>query len=208
MHNSHEGGLSKQATSSNGVRARPDSPGTPPFRRLQPARTSPFPVNKWDTRHKKSVAPSSRRRDASFNNAGAPYSLGGNQYHRYEGLNYRVRNGNGCFPFAVGTRNSIGISSGTVCGGPDHRRLELRRDPLRLGGATSRRCALLPGKDDGQAIRQISTGRLNALLHLHLRPINLVVFEVPQGISGLGVGFTLRCFQRLSVPNIATLRCP
>jgi len=46
------------------------------------------------------------------------------------------------------------------------------------------------------------------LLHLHLRPINLVVFEVPQGISGLGVGFTLRCFQRLSVPNIATLQCP
>ena len=31
----------------------------------------------------------------------------------------------------------------------------------------------------GQASRPISTGKLNALLHVHLRPINLVVFEGP-----------------------------
>ena len=31
----------------------------------------------------------------------------------------------------------------------------------------------------GQASRPISTARLNALLHLHLRPINLVIFEGP-----------------------------
>ena len=61
--------------------------------------------------------------------------------------------------------------------------------------------------ESGQANRQISTGQLNTLLHLHFRPINLVVFEVPRGISGFGGGFTLICFQRLSVPNIATLRC-
>ena len=66
----------------------------------------------------------------------------------------------------------------------------------------------LPANESGQAIRQISTGQLNALLHVHPRPINLVVFEVPQGISLFGEGFTLICFQRLSVPNIATLRCP
>ena len=66
----------------------------------------------------------------------------------------------------------------------------------------------MPGNESGQAYRQISTGQLNASLHLHLRPINLVVFEVPQGISGLGEGFTLICLQRLSVPNVATLLCP
>ena len=38
------------------------------------------------------------------------------------------------------------------------------------------------GKKTGQASRPISTARLNALLHLHLRPINLVVSKEPLGI--------------------------
>ena len=61
--------------------------------------------------------------------------------------------------------------------------------------------------EDGQAERQISTGRLNTLPCLHLRPINLVVFEVPSGRPRFGGGFALICFQRLSLPDIATLRC-
>ena len=32
-----------------------------------------------------------------------------------------------------------------------------------------------------QAYRAISTGQLNALLHLHLQPIDVVVFHGPQG---------------------------
>ena len=32
-----------------------------------------------------------------------------------------------------------------------------------------------------QAYRAISTGQLNALLRLHLRPIDVVVFHGPQG---------------------------
>ena len=32
-----------------------------------------------------------------------------------------------------------------------------------------------------QAYRTISTGQLNALLHLHLRPIDVVVYHGPQG---------------------------
>ena len=49
--------------------------------------------------------------------------------------------------------------------------------------------------------------------HLHLRPINLLVLEVPYSLEGdriahLGDGFPLRCFQRLSFTNIATQRCP
>ena len=64
----------------------------------------------------------------------------------------------------------------------------------------------------GQASRAISTARLNTLLCLHLRPINVVVYHGPsgglrRGTPNLGAGFPLRCFQRLSLPHIATLRC-
>ena len=59
----------------------------------------------------------------------------------------------------------------------------------------------------------ISKSRLSRLPYLHRSPINLVVFQgslgrLPCGRSHLGVGFTLRCFQRLSLPNSATQRCP
>ena len=57
-------------------------------------------------------------------------------------------------------------------------------------------------------IRAISTPRLNPLQDLHLAPINLVISQGPQTILNLGVGFILRCFQNLSVPDLATLRCP
>ena len=54
--------------------------------------------------------------------------------------------------------------------------------------------------------RGISTPRLNALLHVHLVPINVVISHDPMTIPYLGVGFPLRCFQRLSFPDIATGR--
>ena len=64
----------------------------------------------------------------------------------------------------------------------------------------------------GQAARIISTRKLNALLRLHIAPINQVVFLGPSGAlwpgrSHLGARFPLRCFQRLSLPYIATRRC-
>ena len=55
--------------------------------------------------------------------------------------------------------------------------------------------------------RGISTPRLNTLLRFHLVPINLVISHDPITIPYLRVGFPLRCFQRLSVPDIATGRC-
>ena len=59
--------------------------------------------------------------------------------------------------------------------------------------------------------RVISIGQLNALLHLHFRPINDIVFVVPYSIkdgrSYLRGSFTLRCFQRLSRPDVATQLC-
>ncbi len=60
--------------------------------------------------------------------------------------------------------------------------------------------------------RPISTHQLSGSPHLHLGPINLVVSQGPysslteDGRSYLGVGFTLRCFQRLSRRDIATRR--
>ena len=57
----------------------------------------------------------------------------------------------------------------------------------------------------------VSTGWLSALLHVHVRPINLVVFQGTFGLNPtkphLGAGFTLICFQRLSVPFIAIQPC-
>ena len=37
---------------------------------------------------------------------------------------------------------------------------------------------------------------------------HVIISHGPQTIPNLEVGFTLRCFQSLSVPYIATLRCP
>jgi len=47
----------------------------------------------------------------------------------------------------------------------------------------------------------------------HLPPIHAVVSCGPSGTlrcgrPDLGAGFPLRCFQRLSLPDLATLRCP
>ncbi len=56
--------------------------------------------------------------------------------------------------------------------------------------------------------RLISTPRLKPLLALHLEPINVIISHESQMIPYLGDGFILRCFQNLSVPNVATLRCP
>ena len=67
--------------------------------------------------------------------------------------------------------------------------------------------------DFKEASRPISTDQLNTLLCLHFPPINLLVskgssgFPKKSGKTYLEVGFPLRCFQRLSIPNLATLPC-
>ena len=58
--------------------------------------------------------------------------------------------------------------------------------------------------------RPISNSQLRTLLHFHLCPIYLVVFKGSYafaGISHLEGGFTLRCLQRLSLPDLATRLC-
>jgi len=59
-----------------------------------------------------------------------------------------------------------------------------------------------------EANRVISTGQLNPSQGLHPQPIKQVVFLHPSGKAHLGVGFPLRCFQRLSLPCLATQHCP
>ena len=58
-----------------------------------------------------------------------------------------------------------------------------------------------------QVRRIISTAKLNMLPWLHQQPINVVVFHDPSGKLYLGNSLALRCFQRLSVPSLATRLC-
>ena len=118
-----------------------------------------------------------------------------------EEFNGRVRNGIGFRLSAVTTRPAKdGLRSKVVLF--DH--VVFRPSPFH-----SLLTANGMGIEDksNQVDRAISTGKLNALLRLHTRPINVVVFHGSRGSSRFEVGFPLRCFQRLSLPYIATLLC-
>ena len=108
-------------------------------------------------------------------------------------LNFRVRDGNGWTLALISTNFSINLYPENRTKKTDGRRLRLPAN-----------CRSSP--------RAISTGQLHALLHFHLRPINQIVFLGPYSIkderSHLRGSFTLRCFQRLSRPYIATQLCP
>ena len=108
-------------------------------------------------------------------------------------LNGRVRDGIGCLASAMTTKP--------------------RKDPFMRNIRRSSACSgfelltSLAVTGSNQAYRAISTGQLNALLHLHLRPIDVVVFHGSQGRPCFEGGFPLRCLQRLSCPFIATQHC-
>ena len=106
-------------------------------------------------------------------------------------LNFRVRDGIGCFACAMTTRP-----------GKEH---HIRRlGACRLSSLLLLFRYSLAVSGSNQAYRAISTSQLNALLRLHLWPIDVVVFHGPQGRPCFEGGFPLRCLQRLSCPNIAT----
>ncbi len=114
-----------------------------------------------------------------------------------EGLNFRVRDGNGCGPFAMVTGNFLVISfSSRVNANVRARQLGvwhfegLRRTISRPGGHVAlraaneniRACGSHQREDKlGQASRPISTGKLNVLPRLHPRPINVVVSNGSSG---------------------------
>ena len=109
-------------------------------------------------------------------------------------LNGRVRDGIGCFARALATR-------------PEKERYRRYPDGCYCPRMLLEEVSGLSSSGSNQANRAISTGQLNALLRLHLRPIDVVVFHGSQGIPGFEGGFTLRCLQRLSCPFIATQHC-
>ena len=53
--------------------------------------------------------------------------------------------------------------------------------------------------------RSISIAQLNTLLHLHLRPINLVVYERPYSFEMMGY-LILRCTSRLDAFSVYYIR--
>ena len=142
-----------------------------------------------------------------------------------KGLNFRVRNGNGCFPFVMVAgiifpcvlKFSGDISQGRPWGHPQkgHARKDVPFGNVpgsALGGAPYTDIAFFClDKLYGQVSRAISTGKLNPLPDLHTQPIKHVVSMCPSALAGgrsnLGECFPLICFQRLSLPNIATQRC-
>ena len=108
-------------------------------------------------------------------------------------LNFRVRDGNGWTLALISTNYEVYCTFKTE---------QCIKESGRLIACIN--CRSSP--------RAISTGQLHTLLHFHLRPINQIVFLGPYSIkderSHLRGSFTLRCFQRLSRPYIATQPCP
>ena len=126
---------------------------------------------------------------------------------------------------SVGTRLLIPTDSSTLSTGTPWRRsfdpVKERTTEYPANGSSNRprfaMCIRRPlqvyGKENnGQAARLISTSQLNASRRFHIWPINLVVYQEPSevlrpGRSHLVEGFTLRCFQHFSRPDVATRRC-
>jgi hypothetical protein len=116
-----------------------------------------------------------------------------------EGLNFRVRDGTGCFPFAMAAGNAMEISRpGKVPA--------VSPEPHSGRKRIKKVCVC-------QAARPVSTGQLHPSRGFHFRPINPVVWlgALPPlgcGRPHLEAGFPLRCFQRLSLPDVANQPCP
>ncbi len=104
------------------------------------------------------------------------------------GLNFRVRDGNGWIPSAIVTRRFRDATLKTGYRTLSQSQKQLRRSP-----------------------RPIRIRQLNVLPRVHLGPIYLVIckgsYSSMDGKSHLEGGFALRCFQRLSLPHLATQRC-
>ena len=122
-------------------------------------------------------------------------------------LSYRVRNGTGRFPDAMTavTRRdqpahhhtpTQGCIPGIVSPEPHSRREHTNKQQDFMLNKSS----------------AISTSQLHTSQCFHIWPINPVIYWGPltqsARISHLEAGFPLRCFQRLSLPNVANQPCP
>ena len=120
-----------------------------------------------------------------------------------ERLSFRVRNGTGRFPLAMAAETLLMFRSSQrekfcvlLCSRPYIGNHSV--DASTMDGVLS-------------SHRLISTSQLHALLRFHIWPINPVVWlgasHPKVWKSHLEAGFPLRCFQRLSIPNVANQRC-
>ena len=118
-----------------------------------------------------------------------------------ERLSFRVRNVTGRFPLAMAAETLLMFQVCTTkslsCGSRPYIENHSVDASTRNGVLSSHRL--------------ISTSQLHALLRFHIWPINPVVWlgaSRPKAWkSHLEAGFPLRCFQRLSIPNVANQRC-
>ena len=117
-------------------------------------------------------------------------------------LNFRVRNGNG-WTLALISTNFAGATAPT--------NIQVRARTFKTEQCKGKfiKAACIFRRSSPRAI---STDQLHTLLRFHLRPINQIVSLGPYSLkderSHLRGSFTLRCFQRLSRPYIATQLCP
>ena len=120
-----------------------------------------------------------------------------------ERLSFRVRNGTGRFPLAMAAETLLMFQSAQqkYC----HAVLDRTSRTTQWTQAPRFKLSVLSSH------RLISTGQLHVLPRFHIRPINPVVWlgaSRPKAWkSHLEAGFPLRCFQRLSIPNVANQRC-
>ena len=120
-------------------------------------------------------------------------------------LNFRVRYGNGWTLTVISTDYQVLYHKSFQFAIPAPSKLN---KDWRSKAHTS--LSLLVPYISWSSPRLISTSQLNALLHLHLWPINVIVSHGSYhfwGKSYLEGGFALRCFQRLSRPYLATQLC-
>jgi hypothetical protein len=121
------------------------------------------------------------------------------------GLNFRVRNGNGCGPCSM--NGGIKFSSAA--------QTKRRRPMKQLNDfffceprASSRACCGRVVKPHGRLVLVSSTcyhASTSSLSNSSSR--SALEWTCVQGKSHLEAGFPLRCFQRLSDPNVATQLC-
>ena len=93
-----------------------------------------------------------------------------------EGLNFRVRDGNGCGPFDITTGKLLkNISSDLRKSNRQPKNLRAL-EHIACRQPCSRQSQPTISKPYGQAGGSISTGKLNRLPGLHTQPINVVVY--------------------------------
>ena len=129
--------------------------GADSSRRVVAEEANPAPVENATSPAEAGLARLRNRRRPTLPGRIQPSTIGAG------GLNFRVRNGNGCISAAKATETSC--SAGKPRSGP------FKNSIANTSEITS--------KDPSP--RPISTGQLNTLLCLHFRPINVVVFHGP-----------------------------